>query len=346
MQRISLFVLASILLLSTACGQMQPQQPEIFYSAFAEEETASAGLPKVVMHPITDPQTGQVSELIPLPDYWDLGTEAWTWGTKASARSFRGQTFTERQGIASIDQVLQQYVIPMGARNGIQVGTITDLPTVAKNDRALIEQYWEYIPTRKTVLAKAVEGTDQQGRKTLAVVHFTLRQSSYGYVSSYYLHTLDADPEHYEQARHDLLFALANYRVNPQRIASFNRAEQQKAQVRQSNWKAQMASRWRTFNALQKTQADLSSINDSYFETWKKNSAIKDRMHTSTVNMIRELETVANPFDQSSIEVKSGYKYYFTNAQGAYIGTNSEFYDPAQDPRVNHQDWRQAPIRH
>ena len=78
--------------------------------------------------------------------------------------------------------------------------------------------------------------------------------------------------------------------------------------------------------------------------SWRSQEAMRDAGHANAVDGVWERERVVDPSSGNQLEVDAGYKYYFTNGQGEWIGTNSEFFNPANDPDLNHQEWRRAPI--
>lgn len=299
---------------------------------------------KTVIRKLIDPASGIVSAHVPLPLSWKISGNKWTGPNNSALEVRMGGSFSSQQrNLYHIDQIIQQDLLPQLQNYGVQINNIIDLPQIAMNDKATFARYWKVAPSRDMHQVKGIEITDPKaGERGMVIVHFTFSQSQYGNYAHYYMHTLAANQQGYEHAKSVAIYALAKIRVSDQSVAIHNRKEQQKSQASWASHNNRMRANQRNFDGYQKAQADLSSVGDIYFEGWKSRNASSDRMQEKAVDGIWEQESVTNPYSGQQGKVESGYKYYYINGNGQYFGTNDEFYNPAQDPNMNHMEWRKV----
>ncbi|MDZ7846305.1 MAG: hypothetical protein U5L96_05850 [Owenweeksia sp.] len=141
-------------------------------------------------------------EYIPLPGYWQITQDAWQAPNDIIVKAQFGGSFTGQQRyVESIDQIIQQDLLPKLQQQGhTYLGTI-DLPKVSQRDQQMYAMYWKVMPSQEHHAAKGIEFKDDQGNRGLIVVHFTLSQSQYGSFANYYMQELHAPQAHYKRAR-------------------------------------------------------------------------------------------------------------------------------------------------
>lgn len=334
MKRSTFFLLALLSLIITFV-QAKTTSPMNTTNPFPKDE--------VIMHPIQDAKTGMVSFYIPLPASWKVSAQGWEGPGQSVVQEQMGGNLNGMQGgIPSMDQLIQYQVLPRFQQAGLQAEGSMDLPEVAAHDQQLIQQYWQAVPTQRICQARGIEYTDQQGRKGLAVLHYMVFRSQYGSFASYYFHTMVTQPQRFEQTKKEMLYALANFRINPQYLAAYNQREQQKSQASWAAHNNRMRARQQQFNSWQQTQQTYSDINDINMQGWENRNRAQDRMQDMTVDGIWEREAVTDPYTGQQRKVDAGYDTYHMNQWGEYIGTNDAFYNPNMDPSINNQDWQQA----
>lgn len=367
MKLANFFLLALLFFSVTACGELDYEADyytEDYYgeaaygaedggyqmasyepgAAAAEQRPAGPGNNgKVIMHPNKDPKTGVVSSYVPLPADWKVTPQGWFGPGNTQVGTQQGGSFLEQQRpVYSIDQIIEQDLLPKLRQQGYRVTSTIDLPDVARKDQEMYAQYWKVAPTQDRHDAKGLEYSDQQGNRGMIVVHFTLSRSQMGGMSFYYVHILQARPDRYEAAKQAVRYALANYQLDRQYLAAYNQREQQKSQASWSAHNQRMAAKQRNFDSWQSSQRTLSEIGDIYHEGYQNRSRMNDRGQERSVNGIWEREAVTDPYYGQSGTVESGYNNYYMNQSGEYIGTDDEFYNPNMDPGVNNQDWRRV----
>jgi hypothetical protein len=363
------FLIASLFGLVTACGPLDTEADyyaeDDYYAAGEEYPATAAGYDdnyrmvsqpasapqarrggdpgKVVMHPTKDPNTGVVSSYVPLPADWQVKPNGWFGPAGEQVVSQQGGSFLEQQRpVYSVDQIVEQDVLPKLRQQGYRaLGTI-DLPEVARRDQQLYAGYWKAAPSQDQHAARGVEYESAQGARGLIVVHFTLSRSQFGGMSFYYLHVMEAPAERYEAAKSTLRYALANYEIDRQYLAAYNQREQQKSQASWNDHNRRMATRQRSFDSWQSTQRTLSDVGDIYHEGWQRRSQLNDRGQERAVDGIWEREAVVDPYYGQTGRVEAGYQNYYMNQFGEYIGTDDQFYNPNMDPQLNNQEWRQV----
>jgi len=300
------------------------------------------------MKELRDPQTGMVNMYMPLPADWTVTDNGIEGPDGTLLQEFPGGSFNwQQRQIHSIDQIIQEDINQQIRRNGAQYLRTIDLPEVAQHDERLGKQYWSPNYARRTFQAKGVEIRDADGKPTLLVVHHTQGHGPYGVAyNGYYLHALTSTDERYESDKQTVLFALTHQQSNPEAVLAFNRNEQQAYIQRERLFNERMRQAWATFNAWNKAHVETwSDINESSMASWRRQNDLQEAGQASTVDGILERERIVDPQSGRQLEVDAGYKYYYTNGQGDYIGTNDAFFNPARDPNLNHQEWRKAPLQ-
>ena len=68
-------------------------------------------------------------------------------------------------------------------------------------------------------------------------------------------------------------------------------------------------------------------------------------MRNKEVNMIREENTMTNPWNNKSMQIQSGYQNYYINANGDIIGSNNANFNPNVNSQYKNTEWRQMPRR-
>ncbi|MEM6264350.1 MAG: hypothetical protein AAGI38_17685 [Bacteroidota bacterium] len=299
---------------------------------------------QVEMKEIRDPNTGMVNQYIPLPISWKLTQQGIEGPGGALMQELPGASFGNHQRyIQSVDDILQQDIKQLIQRNGGKyLGTI-DLPEVAKRDERLGLQYWQAMPMEKDFQTKGVEARDREGKPSLIVVHYTKSSTQYAVHHAYFLHALTSTDAQYERDKKTFLFALANLQSNPEAVTAFNKKMQEDYLRRERIHAAKMKQSWDHFNAWNRNHIETwKEINEGSMDSWRKRDAMTDAIHERSVDGILERERFSNPFDGKELEVDAGYKHYYTNSFGEVIGSNDEFFNPQQDPSLNHQEWRKV----
>jgi hypothetical protein len=301
----------------------------------------------VKMHPLQDPQTGMVAGHLPLPANWKVTPNKWQGPENTAVELRMGGSFSSMQRqVNSIDQILREDLLPQLQQMGVQVNNIIDLPEVARNNQQIYAQYWQAVPCQNHHQAKGIEVTDPNtGNRGFIVVHFTLSTSQYGNFAFYQMNVMEAKSHRYEQDKKAVIYALANTRPNPQFIAAHNQREQQKSNASWAAHNNRMRQNQSNFDSFQQTQQTYSDISDMSHESWQRRNQMNNAGHDKTINGVWERDAMVNPYSNQQMNVQSGYKYYYMNQNGQYFGTNNANYNPAQDPNMNHMEWRkvQAP---
>jgi hypothetical protein len=356
MKSLTLFTLIAFFLLTTSCGQsydeygygqesyeQYPSEMDNLNSNGhyqAQPVNLQQGDGNLVMHPVVNPQTGQLSGHIPLPADWKVTAQGLTGPNGIVAQDFQIQ---QLQGnVQSIDQVLQYHVYPILKQNNGQILRTIDLPEVARHDQQMYAQYWKFAPSQDFHQARGIEVKGPDGNMALIVVHFLNSRSQFGNYACYNLSSLTAQPSDFEAAKKTYLYGITHYRSDPQAIAAHNQREQQRANASNQAHNQRMRANKQNFDNWQRIQQTNSEIGDIYMDTWRNTSNMQDQGHQNTINGIYEQDAMVNPYDNSTFNAPSQYNQYYMNQNGEYIGTDDAFYNPQNDPNVNHMEWREV----
>jgi hypothetical protein len=298
----------------------------------------------VVMKELRDPQTGMVNMYMPLPADWRVTNNGIQGPGGTTLQEFPGASFTDQQRyVQSIDDILHSDIANLIQQNGAQYLRTTDLPEIARRDERLGLQYWQAMPMEKHFQARGVEIRDNENQPALLVVHYTQSRSQYGSHHFYYMHVLTSSDARYEADKEILRYALANQQSNPEAVTAYNKKMQEEYIRREQMHSARMQQAWDHFNTWNRNHVETwNDINESSMASWRRQGAMNDAGHAKSIDGILERERLVNPFDGKDLDVDAGYKYYYTNAFGEVIGSNDEFFNPGQDPSLNHLEWRRA----
>ena len=337
--------LSFLIIMNSACSQDQSSQGSAAYARLTPYSTTSnSQSPSVVMKEIRDPQTGVVNQYIPLPSNWHLTQKGIEGPSGTLVQEFPGSSFTDQQRyIQSVDDLIQQDIAQLIQQSGATFIRTIDLPEIAQRDQRIGLQYWQAMPMEKDFVAKGIEFRDKDGKPGMIVLHYTQSRTQYGRHHVYQLHLLASSEARYEQDKKILRFALANVQSNPQVVQAFNQQMQQDHMRRARIYAEKRRQAQKHFETWNRNHVETwNEINEASLDSYYRRQGMMDRVHENTTDAILERERLSNPYGGQTLEVQSGYKYYYSNAFGVVIGSNDEFFNPAQDPSLNHQEWRRA----
>ncbi|MEM9986715.1 MAG: hypothetical protein AAF804_16610, partial [Bacteroidota bacterium] len=286
------------------------------------------------------------NQYIPLPPNWQLTQKGIEGPSGTLVQEFPGSSFTDQQRyLQSVDELIQQDITQLIQQNGATLIRIVDLPEIAQRDQRIGLQYWQAMPMEKEFVAKGIEVRDKEGNPGMIVLHYTQSRSQYVRHHAYQLHVLTSSPDRYEQDKQTLCFALANVQSNPQAVQAFNQQMQQDHMRRAQLYAERRRQAQQHFETWNRNHVETwNEINQASLDSYYRRQGMMDRVQESSTDMILERERLSNPYGGQALEVQSGYKYYYTNSFGEVIGSNDEFFNPSQDPSLNHQEWKRAGI--
>lgn len=353
MKYATFIALCSFVLLMTACGQFENQ--DFYYDSNSEiqyQDGKSEG--EVVkisngrsksdlrMRPVINAKTGRPTFYLPLPNTWELTQKAWLGPNQTKAVYLTGQmTYPQQGGYSSIDQLIRQTFEPSFRQQNTQITKMYDLPEIARQKEAYFSQLWKAAPSREHFEVKGIELKDQNGERGLVILHFWTSVSQFTSYSAYDYYFMEATEADFEQSKKELIYALSNVQWDRQHIAEYNQKEQMKSQNSWAAHNQKMAQRKSTFNSFQQTQNTLNDVSDIYHNTWKNTNRMNNDGHQKSINGIYNQNTMVNPYNGQNVQVQHGYNQYYMNSNNEWIGTNDAFYNPQNDPHINHQNWEQ-----
>jgi hypothetical protein len=237
------------------------------------------------------------------------------------------------------EQLVMQDFVPAVAPQGWKLKNWYEVPEVATIDQWYNDQLYKAVPMQNEVIAIGTEWEGADGSPAFMITHVTVSTSATMQNWSHYSSVLKADREHFEMARKQYLFSLANTRYALEPIAEYNRMEAEKAGRSWAEHNARMARNQAAFEARQRDFVNRSNaINDSIMAGWRSRDAASDRQQAGTIDSIREEE---NSFSASGDQHKTSIHYnnYWLSSDGRYLSTNQNDYDPNRDDGLNSQSW-------
>ena len=332
------------------------------------ERPAGNGL---VMKPFRDAETGQVMMHSPFPNSWKVNpnpkagiqvtapnnimikkTETHQF---AYAKDAFGQETIRKMGkqVAapqSLDQILQQQIIPSAQSQGYRLINKFDMP----NYRNKLNQFMKQMFGMGSAIQISVMGTEWEGnngQKSLIVLTRNYRTD--GQFSLWQLHTteMEAPSSEFENAKQTWLYALENTEINQQWLQATNQklmANKQRsdAQNRQMMQQSQAAHQQRMANiaAAGNTARNIgntySEISDISHNGYMSRSAATSTGQSNSVNGVWERQNMTDT--SGNMYQVDGYdSNVWVNPNNQSIGTNNTNYNPNIDNAVNNQTWEQ-----
>ncbi|MEZ5027019.1 MAG: hypothetical protein R2739_10630 [Chitinophagales bacterium] len=317
---------------------------------------------KMTMHELKD-NSGMVAAIMPLPSSWeihippkngvsisgpdnikvtDFAPKSFMMNYDPNLQYAYEQSGVKMREMPSIDQLVQEDVVPSAAKLGLSYIKHYELPEVSKMDKWYSDQLYKVGPTETYNKAFGIDFKNKEGDPVFVILHVNSSKSEYLQNWYYMSSMLEADADEYELAKKQLIFALANTRYNLEPIMAYNKKEAQRIGQSWAAFNKKMAARQAAFEASQLEHVNrTNAINDAIMSNWKSKNAAMDKNQEQFVDYIYENENVQNVETGKTYKVQQGANQYWMNNDGEYIGTKSNTYDPNLDDNMNDQKWQE-----
>lgn len=359
----------TLILLAMGCGhgwsQTEAGDPPAAKAnpAAQASEAADGYWEKLVMHPFHDAQGTVVVEM-PFPAAWQIarnpqrGEPTITGPNHIKVIDFPLQSFLfttdpqmqqmyQRGGqrlrpLPGLEQLVQQDIAPWAAGQGLEFVRQYEVPEVSRTDKWYSDQLYQAMPT--DIKATAI-GTEWKhttsGNSFFMLMRLTVRSGGGLQSWSYFCNGLQAEKAHFETARKQFLFGLANARYNPQPIMAYNQAEAQRVGQSWAAHNQRMAQNQANFEASQQAFVNRSTAaHDAIMKNWRDRNAADDKAHERFVDTITERTKVVDQSTGQQYKVDRGANQYWMNRDGKYFGTDNANYDPNRDENMNRENWQ------
>jgi hypothetical protein len=242
-----------------------------------------------------------------------------------------------------MEDLIKQDLVPWATGQGLTLVKYYEIPEITKIDKWYNDQLFKAVPMENEAVAFGIDWKHKEsGHQFFMIVHRITSQSALMQNWYYYSSGLQAGKEHFDAARKQLIFALANARYNLDQIADYNRSEAEKAGRSWAAHNERMARNQAAFEANQRAFVNRSSAaHDALMSSWKERNAAGDRAQERFVDTITEKQNVVNPTTGARYKVESGPNQYWMNRSGEYISVNDPGYDPNLDKALNHHAWNE-----
>lgn len=315
------------------------------------------------MQPVRDAQGTLISE-VPLPTTWKRvrpaapGEPSWIGPRGVKVTDYPVQIFLYtsdprmqqiyRQSnqrlrpLPSVAQLVQEDIGPWAAKRGLKFVRQYEVEEVSRMDKWYNDQLYKAMPGQMQITAIGSEWESEDGEPCFVLMHLNVGQTRELLSWSYYCSVLQADKAHFATARQQFVFACANARYQLEPIAAYNRMEAEKAGRSWAAHNARMAQNWANFEARQRDFVNRSSAaHDALMKGWQERNAASDRSHERFVDTITERTKVVDASSGQTYKVQSGHNHYWMNADGKYLSTDRQDYNPNLDDALNNQKWQE-----
>jgi hypothetical protein len=325
--------------------------------------TPSGNWEKLVMHPSRNAQ-GTVLVEMPFPAAWKISSnpkqgEPTIVGPNGfKVVDFPGQFFMytsdprmqqsylaagqKLRPMPGVEQLVQQDIAPWAEKRGLRFVRWSEIPEVSRMDQWYNDQLYKAMPSQMQIQAIGVDWVSTNGEPYFVLMHLNVSNGQNLQTWSYYCTAMRADKEYFEAAKKQLVFGLANARYNLKPIVAYNEMEARKAGQSWAAFSARMAQNQANFEASQRAFVNRSTgAHDALMSGWKERNAASDKAQERFVDTITERAKVVDPSSGQQYKVESGYNHYWMNADGKYLSTDKQDYDPNLDKSINNQKWQE-----
>jgi len=321
------------------------------------EDQSNGFWERLVMVELKD-NNGAIAAIRPFPSSWKIGNPVTTGPHGISIKSFPLRFFMDNynpalqqsyvqsgqqlRSMPGVEQLIQEDLVPWAQNQGMQLVDFYEIPEISRMDKWYSESLYAAMPARSDVAAFGINWKKNDGTPYFQILHLTVKTSNTMQNWSYYVDGLEAEADHMESAKKQLIFGLANTRYNLEPIMAYNKAEAQRCNQSWAAFNQRMAQNQAAFEAQQRAFVNKSeAINDAIMSGWRSRNAASDRNQENTIDGIYERTNVQNTETGQQYKVAAGANQYWMNNNGEYISTKLNDYNPNLDQNMNEQRWQQ-----
>lgn len=246
------------------------------------------------------------------------------------------------RALPDVERLVQEDMVPWAEKRGLKFERQYEVAEISTIDKWYSDQLFKAMPTRSKVVAIGTEWSTASGEKCFVLLHLNSSDGQNLQMWSYYCTALEAEKSHFETARKQLIFGLANARYNLKPIAEYNQREAQRVGQSWAAHNQRMAQNRAAFEASQRAFVNRSTAaHDALMAGWNERNAASDKNQERFIDTINERTKVTDPSSGNNYKVESGYNHYWMNADGKYLSTDKQDYDPNLDKSLNDQKWQE-----
>lgn len=321
-----------------------------------EQNNSNGFWEKLVMNEIGDGKGG-VAAIVPMPSNWKFANGGISGPNGLKITDYRGNSFMynydrslqniyaqngQMRELPNIEQLIQEDFIPLLSSNGLQYIKSYEIPEISKMDKWYSDQLFKAMPSRSDVKAFGSDWKTKEGNPYFLLIHINASTSQTMQNWSYFSSGLEAEPQSFEKAKKQYIFALANTRYNLEPIMAYNKEEAQRCGQSWAAFNKRMAINQAAFEANQIAHINrTNAINDAITSNYNANNTASDKRQEQTIDGIYERTNVQNTETGQTYKVQEGANQYWMNNNGEYIGTKQQGYNPNLDDNMNEQKWQE-----
>lgn len=347
------------------------QNKQNFNNQFQTNASRSAVGNRLEMKPIKDSESGQVMMHSPFPKSWKINpnpkaaiqvqapnnvrikkteTHQFAYAQDAFAQESIRKMGSQVAAPLSLDQILQQQIVPSAQSQGYQLTKKYDMPNYRNKLNVFMGQMFG-MGSAVQISVMGTEWEHNNGQKSFIILTRNYRTD--GKFVLWQLHTteMEAPASAFEQGKQTWIYALENTQINQQWLQATNQKlmvqkQQTDAKNRQMMQQSQMAHQQRMANIRAQGQAALntgkiySDILDSSHSSYMGRSAVSSAGQSAYVNSVWERQTMTDN-SGNRYQVDGYDNNVWMNQNNQYIGTDNTNYNPNIDNAVNNQVWEQ-----
>lgn len=236
------------------------------------------------------------------------------------------------QAPKSVEQLIQQDLIPHAKSQGVSFVRKYELPQLARYQQNLDAMFFKSMPTQNSFRCVATEWKDEKGISSILLIKYHVSQSQMSMSWGYIIESMEAPAAIFDQAKRDYINGMLNTQINPQWVRVCNQQARQQSQQSAAMHQQRM-------NALR-------AQGNQIIEAGKQHDAMTTRSHERFMDQLNDRVTVTHPSTGQSYKVDMGSNHYWINDNHELITTDNANYNPNGDLDVNGMNWVEAQIQY
>jgi len=313
---------------------------------------------------------GRICSRVPLPDDWrmnDLGggryelaapggvkanateSASYAWSDDPFMRETMARAGSQLAPVLEIERIVREGIEPEAERQGYRLQGTRELPQL----QAFWQAFLAAMPATGNRRSARVLATDWRGpddARSCIVVLQTIVASGASVSWSVQTTELEAPAARFDAACRTWLDGLTHTQVD----RGWQRAKGMELTASMRHVQDQ-SRRWMQLSARQHQQrmADIaaagrtalqagrtsSDILDQGHASYRRRSAVRDAGHAHSVDGVLERTVVTHPESGQRYHVQAGHRFYWSDGNGGYFGTDDANFDPRLDPALRHLPW-------
>lgn len=295
---------------------------------------------------------GQLIGYYPIPKNWNKGSgdnflessdgaivtndiiNEFTYSHIADYNQMLRENKVQVKPVKSLERFIKEDIAGMTQSEGMKITNIQRTPAITQLNTQRDKVWFKSSQEQMNFDSAIIDFVDTDGKPSfLLITHYvgsSQNQKRWGYTIT----GVEAPKSIYQQTKKDFLYAVMNSKLNPQYVQMMNQKNQQASQQSATAHYNRMAQIRNFGENNTKNFNTRSAAFDAQNKSWSNGQVSSDRMQTSTINGINEVNTWSDDAG-NNYDVDGYHNKVYTNGSGEFIGTDDYNSNPNIDPNID-----------